>query len=125
VSLYLCQGCYDAICAIHGEQEVYTSSMTRFWACAFGNERARYHLPMGRERPFEPKSTAHLRWVKRRCEFLLSVEGGPALVTFANESVLQAFREVKAEDADILIAKEDGPSGTKGRWDDVAGTFFE
>lgn len=53
MSIYVCQKCYEALCAVHGEQEVYTisRSMTEMWACDFGDAQARYMLPH-RSRPF-------------------------------------------------------------------------
>jgi hypothetical protein len=46
MTVRLCQKCYDAVRAIHGEQEVYTGGTAGLWRCDFGDGQARYLLPI-------------------------------------------------------------------------------
>lgn len=60
------------------------------------------------------KPTAYLRWDKRE----IWRDGDMMIYTPIIERVLQQWWEIAGSEADITIAKEDGPTG-KGRWRDV------
>ena len=59
------------------------------------------------------KPTKHVRWDVRH-EY-----SGATVALPTDRYVLQQFFEIAPEDADILIPKDIGPDGKKGRWRDV------